>query len=63
MDFEGRTLTAHDYVTLLGTMGSFLVLDEARRKRLFNRIERRIRTDHGGSVRKEFLGTLAVSAI
>jgi SAM-dependent methyltransferase len=55
------TYTAHDYVTFLGTQGSFLVLDETRRKRLLDRIEHRIATDHGGSVRKEFLGTLAVS--
>jgi SAM-dependent methyltransferase len=55
------TYTAHDYVTFLGTQGSFLVLDETRRKRLFDLIEHRIATDHGGSVHKEFLGTLAVS--
>jgi SAM-dependent methyltransferase len=55
------TYTARDYVTFLGTQGSFLVLDEARRKQLFDRIERRITTGHGGSVRKEFLGTLAVA--
>jgi hypothetical protein len=30
-------------------------------RRLFDRIERRIATDHNGSVRKEFLDTLAVS--
>jgi SAM-dependent methyltransferase len=55
------TYTADDYVTFLGTQGSFLVLDEARRKQLFDRIERRIATEHDGSVRKEFLGTLAVA--
>jgi hypothetical protein len=53
--------SARDYVTFLGTQGSFLVLDETRRQQLFDRIERRIATDHDGSVRKEFLGTLAVS--
>jgi SAM-dependent methyltransferase len=55
------TYTARDYVTFLGTQGSFLVLDAARRRRLFDRIERRIAMDHGGTVQKEFLGTLAVS--
>jgi SAM-dependent methyltransferase len=55
------TYTALDYVTFLGTQGSFLVLDATRRQRLFDRIERRIATDHDGSVRKESLGTLAVS--
>jgi SAM-dependent methyltransferase len=57
------TYTAQDYVTFLGTQGSFLVLDKTRRKRLFDLVEHRIATDHGGSVRKEFLGTLAVSRL
>jgi SAM-dependent methyltransferase len=57
------TYTARDYVTLLGTMGSFLVLDDKRRSRLFDRIERRITTEHGGAVRKECLGTLAVARL
>lgn len=55
------TYTAHDYVTFLGTQSSFRMLDEARRKRLFDRIERRISAEHGGAVRKEFLGMLAVA--
>jgi SAM-dependent methyltransferase len=55
------TYSADDYVTFLGTQGSFLVLDDARRKELFARIGRRIAEDHDGHVRKEFLGTLAVS--
>jgi hypothetical protein len=58
-----KTYTAHDYVTLLGTMGRFLVLDEERRNLLFKRIERRITDEHGGAVRKEFLGTLAVARV
>ncbi|MCP9487421.1 MAG: methyltransferase domain-containing protein [Gaiellaceae bacterium MAG52_C11] len=55
------TYAAHDYVTFLGTQSSFRVLDEARRKRLFDRIEHRITAEHGGSVRKEFFGILAVA--
>lgn len=55
------TYTAHDYVTFLGTATNFRVLDEARRSRLFDRIERRLQAEHGGAVRKEFLGTLAVA--
>jgi hypothetical protein len=37
-------------------------MDKTRRKRLFDLVEHRIATD-GGSVRKEFLGTLAVSRL
>jgi SAM-dependent methyltransferase len=55
------TFTAHDYVTFLGTATNFRVLDEAKREQLSERIEHRITTEHGGTVRKEFLGTLAVS--
>jgi SAM-dependent methyltransferase len=55
------TFTAHDYVTFLGTTTNFRMLDEARRSRLFDRMERRITAEHGGAVRKEFLGTLAVA--
>jgi hypothetical protein len=55
------TFTAHDYVTFLGTTSNFRVLDEASRSRLLNRIERRMTAEHGGAVRAEFLGTLAVA--
>jgi SAM-dependent methyltransferase len=57
------TYSARDYVTLLGTMGSFLVLDEERRSRLFRRIERRITDNHDGVVRKRSRGRASVSAL
>ena len=53
--------TARDFVAFLGTTSNFLMLDEESRSRLLDRIERRINAEHGGTVRKEFLGSLAVA--
>jgi SAM-dependent methyltransferase len=53
--------TARDYVAFLGTATNFRVLDDSKRSRLSERIEHRITAEHGGTVRKEFLGTLAVA--
>ena len=55
------TYSAREFVTFLGTTSNFRMLDEESRRRLLERIERRINAEHGGTVRKEFLGTLAVA--
>ena len=55
--------SAADYVAMLNTQSSYRVLDEEQRSRLFERIRRRITEEHGGAVRREFRGTLAVARL
>jgi SAM-dependent methyltransferase len=57
------SFTAADFAAFLGTTGSVGALDLVRRSLLLARIQERIETQHGGTVRKHFLGTLAVGRV
>lgn len=54
------TYSADEYIAVLGTYSPNIALDPDRRRRLFDRIYRRVTGQPGGRVTKHYLATLTV---
>jgi hypothetical protein len=52
--------SADEYIAVLGTYSPNIALDPDRRRRLFDRIYRRVTGQPGGRVTKHYLATLTV---